>query len=136
MSVYNHKWDSMSPSHCSFCTYALSLQIKIKYDKFGNEKDWGGGKKMFIIACSKFEHKNQSEKKECLSIMAWEQEIVTIICFYTVIKKIQCLEQHRKDKTLSCISKINSHQYLSSQCSNLFLKYQELSDKTRLLFCS
>lgn len=68
--------------------------------------------------------------------MVWEHNIVSVIYFYTAVKNIQCLEHYNKDKTLSCISKINSHKYLSSQCSNLFLKYQEPSDKTRLLFCS
>lgn len=76
------------------------------------------------------------QKKECLWIMVWEQNIVSSICFYTATKNIQCLEWYREDKTLPSISKINSHQYLSSQCNNIFSKYQEPSDSTRLLFCS
>lgn len=32
----------------------------------GVGKEGRGGKKRFIFACSRFEHKKQTEKKECL----------------------------------------------------------------------
>lgn len=59
-----------------------------------------------------------------------------IICIYTAIKNIWCLEWYkRKRENLSpLISKINGNQFLFSQCCNLFWKYPELSDLMMSVF--
>lgn len=101
----------------------------------GVGKEEGGGEKRFIIACSRFEHKKQTEKK-----VSVDNSLRTEYCQHHML--LYCNKKHpvfgmiQKRLTLSCINEIKNNQYLSSQCSNFFLKCHEPSDLTRFLFCS